>query len=214
MPTAGQQPWSCSAADPSTNLYSLPDLPVMDHQAIVNEPTRFSISKDSSLVIYPVPPVLNCNGTISALDFCYRERNVSSFNTEAHVFTLLILNKDSSSFTVTNRIAVRSTASNNSCAIHQFSQVEVQYCCDRFSLDTQDWFDLPGPNFAFGIITETTRALVVYETRSFTNLIAQAFQHDIEGDILAVGNTITLTEQDMSALRMFNFVLGKYLIGL
>lgn len=163
------------------------------------------------MAIYPVPPVLNCNGTVSALDFCYSERNMSRFNTEAEAFKLLILNMNGTSFTVTNIIEVHSTARAGTCSIHRFTSITIQYCCDRFSLDPEDWFDVPSPNFAIGITTypDTTRNLLAYISSRFTNLVAQSFEHVIEGEIPPVGSTITQEMSSNKALRMFSFVLGK-----
>lgn len=214
---AGQQlyQWSCSAVESSSNLHSLPDLPVTDSRNLVSEPTRFGAPRATELSFYPVPPTLNCTGTVLAVDFCYSEYNRDHFDTEEHVFTLLTLNKNGFSFTVSDVIPVHSKPSSGICTNYRFSSSNVRrYCCDRFMLDSQDWFSLPAPNFAFGITTfpRTSRNLLAYHVGDFSSLRVREFRYNIDEDPIA-GATINLTEQQRfsdRALMMFNFVLGKF----
>ena len=157
--------------------------------------------------------MLDCAETVSAFEFCYSD--TVKFSTEEHVFMLFTLNKNGSSFTVVNAIPVRSTPSPGKCANRTLTNpaITIQYCCDRFSLDRQDWFRLPADNFAFAITSypRSTRKLLGYYSNSYPELIAPYFQVDIgDSGIPAVGSNFTLTEQlSTRALRMVNFVLGE-----
>lgn len=215
---AGQQiyEWSCSSLDPSTNLYTLPDLPVKNPGDISSRDlTEFIAIAPEDSTVYSIPPTLNCTGAVSAVEFCYA--SISHFHTEEHVYKLLILNKNDSSFTVTNTIDIYCTPSPGICANRTLDpERTIQYCCDKFSLNSQDQFRLPADNFAFGLTSPySTRRRLSYSDNRYPDLIARDFELDITGSAIpAEGSTFTLTEQRSDrTLELFNFVLGGLLLS-
>jgi hypothetical protein len=223
--TGQQYHWSCSTVNPSTNLTSLPDLPVKDHATLISQrPSNFIVPVASDLTIYPLPDNLDCGGTVLAVDFCHSENDVNLFDIEAQVFTLLILSRNGSSFTVNNTFAINSISSPDTCGTYEYMypypDITIQYCCDRFWLDSQDWFTLPASNFAFGVTTypSTSRNLLAYSRREFPSLVADQYTFNIneEEEIPTTGSNFMLSNEDTlskRSLRMMNFVFGKSILS-
>lgn len=83
--------WSCSPLDVELNRYYLPSLPPASS---INTLT-VGLSDLDVIHIFPLPPNLNCSGTVSEIKYCYDTNETDGFD----VFTLLILNQNGLTFT-------------------------------------------------------------------------------------------------------------------
>ena len=132
--------WQCSALDVANNLYYLPNIPEGKYTGVTL--TAYTLSQPGVTYIYPVPSTqVNCSGTVSAVEYCYRGSD-GQLGNELLAFTLLTLEQNGLNFRVTGRIDIRTTP--HSCT-------RSPYCCDTTSLNMAGHFILPAPNFAFGI---------------------------------------------------------------
>lgn len=203
--------FSCSDPD-SQGYHSLPDVSIKDAHSLITSresPTLYFAPFFSTLHIFPVNPSLECNGTASALEFCYKEDDESHFFEERNLFTLLLLQQDSSSFTVTNVIEVRTTPRQEICLNYEFNARTVWYCCDSFQLDAADMFDLPSPNFAYAFTySPSTRSILEYCPT------APHYKYSYTG-VPTVGRVLTTNSDqwknssEVGGFLMFNFVIGK-----
>lgn len=183
--------------DTNNNRYSFPDL---------GGDGGIFTSSTNDLSIYPLPSALNCEGTVSALRYCYRLSNSDQFGNELTIFTLLTLEQNGTVFTVTNVIAVPSTPSGQICTGIPFSS--AQRCCDTLPLDMVDQFHLPTSNFAFGLL------LLDISLYRFSTFSVRVSHHRLsaspEVGSPAIGDTITVGDivTDRS-LRAFRFLLSE-----
>ena len=98
--------------------------------------------------IYPIPSAqVNCNGSVSSVEFSYTVHSIDTNSTEYKVFTLSTLYQNGSIYTVTNSIPIQSRPSSDICT----GIGSPQYCCDIARLNDTDKFKIPTSNFAFGI---------------------------------------------------------------
>jgi hypothetical protein len=207
--------WSCSNLD-SNNHYSLPDLEILDDHQDVADNRNFLLSTlRNELNIFPLPPTLNCSGTVTEVRFCYRSNQLGS---EVLVFTLLTLEQIGQNFSIRNVINVRSTPTVDICTGSRILVLLVQYCCDTLQLDTTNQFNLPTPNFAFGIIARSgTRGfgggLLTFDA-SFSQYAVQVEHYRPSSVDVAVGNTISVGNLTTGRrLRLFKFLLSKFIHG-
>ena len=110
--TASQYEWRCSQYDSTKDRYYLPNF---GGRANVLASTLIN-SQTGASYVYPVSQI-NCTGTVTDVEFCYTttSSNVNN-NLELLVFSLLTLNQNMDSFTVTKSIAVSSTPNLNECS--------------------------------------------------------------------------------------------------
>ena len=190
--------------------YILPDLGVGNDSALADMALnlRFLWSLSDVAYIYPVPPTLNCSGTVSAVQFCYVLSGV--LGTEREIFTLLTLGQSGLNFVVSSVIPVSSTPTEQICTSALFLG---QFCCDVMLLNSMDQFDLPAANFAFGIISEGS--LLAFNTAFFPQFIAEHYR--LEDATLAVGDNITVNISQSiltdRALRLVQFSISKFGLG-
>ena len=156
---SAQYQWSCSPLlDTIGDRYRLPDLGdggVEDIAGILLFPVVPSF-------IYPIPSTLNCSGTVTAVQYCYRARDIQ-LGRELLVFTLLTLQQSGLNFTITDVIPIRSTPMSDICTQSSILFMGTfQYCCDILSLDMLDSFLLPAENFAFGVQISSSVNLLGY----------------------------------------------------
>ena len=99
-----------------------------------------------------IPSTLNCSGTVTAVEYCYRAGD-SQLGTEQLVFTLLTLQQSGTTFTIIDVIPISSTPTSDICTS---GVMDAQYCYDTLSLDMMNSFLLPTDNFSFGVVTSTS----------------------------------------------------------
>ena len=166
--------------------------------------------------IYPIPPTLNCNGIVTAIEFCYAVQD-SQLNTDVIIFTFLTLQQNGLNFTVTDMLNVPSTPTSEMCTRVPIGPVTLNYCCDTLSLDLTSLaqFPLPMEQFAFGIVP--TFQLLRYNTNSPPGSSLQAEQFTfMEADadnMPRPGRTYSFSETDRQtneALRLINFLISKF----
>ena len=207
--TDAQYEWSCSALD---NQYALPDLGglVEDDGRVQANQLTLRGSSSSNIYVYPIPSTLNCNGTVTALRYCYNANNFQ-LGTEQLVFTLLTLEESGPSFTISDVISVRSTPTSQICT-GTFLVFTGQYCCDLWTLDVVKQFPLPTMDFAFGVAASDSVTLLSFSSFSSQYRVEQYIQGTETLVSLAVGSTITVNSDSMttsSTLRLFQFVISK-----
>ena len=169
----------------------------------------YQTSSENILFIYPVPPVLNCSGGVSAVKYCYRARD-GHLGTKQHIFTLLTLTQNGLSFSITDAIAVRAIPRVESC--YDAPLTSNQYCCGSHTLDTMDQFNLPAANFAFGILPSSDVNILGYNVNSYSSLLVEHYEQSraglgspIVGERIAVGS---IASRDRT-LRAFQLVIGE-----
>ena len=165
--------------------------------------------------VYPIPPTLNCNGIVTAIEFCYAVQD-SQLNTDVIIFTFLTLQQNGLNFTVTDIFVVASTPTSEMCTPVPGPQT-LNYCCDTLSLDLTSLaqFPLPMEQFAFGIVP--TFQLLRYNPAFPPGSSLQAEQFTfMEADadnMPRPGRTYSFSETDRQtneALRLINFLISKF----
>ena len=212
--------WSCSSLDTFTNTYTLPDLGYTDDRDVSADfVARFS---DGLMVdVFPIPPMLNCSGTVSAVEYCYgsllrpgSSRN-TRYGTRYLAFTLLILEQDGLNFMITDLIDIHSTPTVQICSDRTFSFTTTtsRYCCDRFALDNVNQFHLPASKFAFGVVRGSSLVFHLRYPSSFASFQVEQYSFAMTDlGTPAVGDTIALSHADRRtdmALRFLEFVISK-----
>jgi hypothetical protein len=203
--------WSCSNLD-SNNHYSLPDLEILDDdQDVADIRLRLLPTSRNQLNIFPLP-TLNCNGTVSAVRYCYSGGRLGR---EKLVFTLLTLEQSGQNFTIRNIIDVSNTPTVDICTEGRVAILSFQYCCDTFQLDTTSRFNLPAPNFAFGTIARSGTGgfgnLLTFGT-SFSQYTVEHYRPSSMD--VTVGNTISVGNLETDRrLRLFKFIMSKSCTG-
>lgn len=186
------------------NRYFLPNLGLGNHSLSEESSESVAQSDINSAIIFPVPPMLNCSGTVSEIEYCY---NAIGFPTGLVVFTLSILEKkNEETFLVTNTVSIQS--SNNCPTTGGFSQ--FQFCCGTLTLHSSDQFHLPTENFAFGIVTlSSSRTLAAFPSTVSPQYLVEHYtvsvtEVPVMGDTLRVGSTET-----NKTLRLLQFSMSE-----
>ena len=189
---SAQYEWQCSALQ-SNNRYFLPN---WDEDDV----TLRIPSSATTIYIYPIPSVLNCNGMVSAIDYCYRTEETG----QQLVFTLLTLVQNGLNFTITDVIEVRETLTRYSRLLG----------CDitSSSLNMMDYFQLPANNFAFGIVPASGVTLLRFNLFQSHYHVEQYQTDSMTIGALDVGTSFTLNEAINAPLRIFRFRLSKFFI--
>ena len=167
--------------------------------------------------IYPIPPTLNCNGIVTAIEFCYAVQD-SQLNTDVIIFTFLTLQQNGLNFTVTDMLNVPSTPTSEMCTRVPIGPVTLNYCCDTLSLDLTSLaqFPLPMEQFAFGIVPTFQNQLLRYDPYSSPGSSLKAeqftFTEAMGANMPAPGRTYTFNESDMNeALRLIKMHISKFI---
>ena len=197
--------WNCSLPDENPGAsYLIPDIGVDTSREAVATLLSLEESNDNDVIyIFPVPPVLNCSGIVSAMKFCYAVD--SDVETEQSIFSLLILEQRNLSFLRMNSILVTSTPSERICTTINVFSLGRQYCCDTKQLGITERFLLPSPNFAFGIL-QPSDLLAYGNTSSFL------VEHFRIPATRLLGNAITFSEEERQfdrGLRLIQFFISK-----
>ena len=201
MDSQGYQ-WQCSALD-AANLYYLPNLPEGNDRAVAVLFGSYISSSAGTAYIYPVPSTqVNCSGTVSAVEYCYRG-NTGQLGTELLAFTLLTLEQNGSNFRVTDRIDIRTTPHSQICT--RFLLTTTQYCCDITSLNMADRFILPAPNFAFDIAIPPSSVSLL----GFRSSLQVAHYQEAQTVIPSVGSTFSVGNTVIQGLRLLRFHMSK-----
>ena len=152
--------------------------------------------------IYSVPSTqVNCSGTVSAVEYCYRG-STGQLGTELLAFTLLTLEQNGLDFTITDRIEVRTTPRSQICTGDRLLFPSNQYCCDTTSLNMADHFILSASNFAFGITIPTSSVSLL----GYQSLFQVAHYQAV---IPSVGSTFSVSNQVTQGLRLLRFQLSE-----
>ena len=203
MDSQGYQ-WQCSALD-AANLYYLPNLPEGNDRAVAVLFGSYISSSAGTAYIYPVPSTqVNCSGTVSAVEYCYRG-STGQLGTELLAFTLLTLEQNGRNFRVTDRIDIRTTPHSQICTGYQFILPNYQYCCDTTSLNMADRFILPASNFAFGIAIPTSSVSLL----GYRSSLQVAHYQEAQTVIPNVGSTFSVGNQVTQGLRVLQFHMSK-----
>ena len=207
-----QYQWKCSPLD-ENNLYTLPDLGESDSDLIVmvSHGLRIRLSSPGITYIYPVNSAeINCSGTVTALDFCYRAF-ASDLGSNSLVFTLSLLQGNGGiDYTVTNTVEVRGTSSSSDCSR---DIIGSRFCCEIFTLSPQDQFNLPSPNFAFGITIPSSGNINMFglSPGTYSNLTAGQYQLSVAPVVGGVysfpSNSLVVSE----TLKWLKFLISKHL---
>ena len=211
--------WSCSPLDTSTGSYTLPNLGYGGHQDVASNFGNLEPSESDRVDVYRIPSTLNCNGTVSSLDYCYggliQSNSMINYGTEYHLFTLLIFEQNGLTFRITDLLDVFSTPTRQICTDRLLSQFEqhFRFCCS--TLQHEAIFSLPAANFAFGILPRSLVSQIRYIVRQLPQFRVErySFSTSLLGTP-AVGDTFTLTGDDAvvrtdRALRLLQFGISK-----
>lgn len=162
-------------------------------------------SPANNLYIYPLPLALSCNGTVSAMRYCYNDNELGA---DRLIFTLLILEQNGLNFTVRDVSSVHSTPTSQIC-----TRFFSQYCCDVFTLNAVDHFSLPAADFAFGIATSDSVDLLGFDDDDRPQYrVEQYILETVNLDSLTEGSTVSVdsgSRTTTDALRLFQFFISK-----
>ena len=208
-----QYEWSCSPLS-INNSYTLPDL---DFKTVENIDNVVGVTNDVTDV-FPIPPTLNCSGTVSAIDYCYIGREDSLiYGMRYLIFTLVTLEQENLTFTITDVIPVHSTPTAQKCIM----QTNDLYCCDSLQLNTTHQFNLPVPNFAFGMIRSTSQEIRQLRYRNRVNMgrfipefLVEQYNFDTTQDLDTpqAGDIFRLNDSSRTldrGLRIIQFTISK-----
>jgi hypothetical protein len=145
---------------------------------------------------------------VSAVEYHYNSYGFDLWN-EKLIFTLLTLEQNGRNFTIRNVINVTSTPTADIC---NALDVNLEHVCrDTLQLDAVNNFDLPTPNFAFGIIARSGEFglgdLLTYDIDS-----PYAVEHYRPSTVenTTVGTTISVESLSRERqLRLFKFIISK-----
>ncbi len=213
-----QYQWSCSSLDTSTNTYFIPDIhsevtggsAQRRDQGIASQSGDYS-SSSSDLYLYQIPPALNCQGTVTALEFCYFTLNIN-LGAEVSVLRFYTMEVTGDTARITSTMDLSSELNSQKCTSVTTGSDVRNYCCETQSLDIGDYFLLPASNFAFGIRPFNPTGVGLLAFRSSSQIIAEYFVFDSATTLsLGVGDTLQLPQSASTrlALRLVNFVICK-----
>ena len=165
--------------------------------------------------IYPIPSTLNCNGIVTAIQYCYGVLD-EKLDTDVFIFTFLTLEQNGLNFTVTDMLDVPSTPTSEMCTrMPGLASINFNYCCDTLSTSQ---FPLPVEQFAFGIVPQFQ--LLRYNPNFFPGDLLQAeqftFMVENAGNMPTSGRTYSFSETDRQtdeALRLVKFLISKSING-
>ena len=192
--------WKCSILDQNRNQYFLPGLTEGGDDPdgfIAANPFNFTLP-EVQMYIYPLPASLNCNGTVSAVEYCYAYFNTSTRREEELlVFTLLTLEWNERNIRITDSIGIRSTPDQIKCTDF--------FCCDATRLNLMDQFHLPARNFAFAIAPSSNESafLLGFNGTFYPQYLVRHYTRS-----LFEGSQFNVTPSD-EALRVFQFIISK-----
>ena len=149
--------------------------------------------------IFTIPSVPSqCNGTVTALEFCYRAHRGYLNTSELHdVFEFLSVTRDGHLFNIIYRFTVQSALQSSYCSHWLNGDSD---CCDTFVLPQEQWFKIPS---TFGVnIPNSDRNLLAIPFLAVDLNIEQFRTVVIEGR--ATGDQINLPD-----IPLLRFVTRK-----
>lgn len=161
----------------------------------------------NDVLIYPLPPMLNCSGTVKGVWYQYGVFS-SQLRTSHLIFTLLTLKQNGSSLTVTDVIPIHSTPRNQICGpVH----TRYNFCSDFMPFGPENQFHLPSANFAFGIISTDISLLAFYPLSPIQ--VEHHRLNSLELDSISVHDTISVDNITLDmTLRILKFIISKSII--
>ena len=163
---------------------------------------------DNLLHIYRVPNLdASCYGPVTAIEYCYRYSNNAGSGHPMFNWTALILEDTGSNLRISSIYVLHSLGSRGSASCtNSGNQVT---CCDVTNIDR---FDLPMPNFIFGVTESAQGNSHNAALLGFADALAQ-YQVDTillnkAGLTLSVGSAVSSAPTLKRGLRMLWFVIG------
>ena len=109
---------------------------------------------------FSVSPRCNCNSTVTAIQYCYRDINVLNNNSMESVFEFIV--RDDSPST---EITVQSALTGSTCNCQQNMRCD---CCDTFKVFPEHHFQIP---LTFSVRTANTNKRLLMISSSAVNAI-------------------------------------------
>ena len=210
--------WSCSPLDANTSRHTLPDLRYGDDENVAFI-LQDLFSSDANVDVISIPSTLNCGGTVSAVEYCYASTvETAPLEETFQLFTLLTLEQNGLTFRINDIIPVFSTPTDSICTDIAFTQTsDIRVCCDSMPLNRfllfQE-FELPAPNFAFGIIPESIINHLRYDAAEFPEFRVEQYSFpDTVIGMPEAGQLFSVSGSDRTtnmALRLLKFVISKH----
>ena len=204
-----QYQWSCSPLlNTIDGRYRLPDLGYGNDEDVARIARDLTFIESGISYVYPIPSTLNCSGTVTAVEYCYRTPLGSQLGIRQLVFTLLTLQRNGLDFTITDVIPIRSTPTSDICTqtlTTLLSNFIPQYtCCDTISLNMMNRFLLPAESFSFGVISVN---LLTHRVGIYPQFLVDHFRYS-RADFSApvIGGSITLTESSRGSDRTLSLL--------
>ena len=149
--------------------------------------------------IFTIPSVPSqCNGTVTALEFCYRAHSGYLNTSELHnVFEFLSVTRDGHLFNIIYSFTVQSAPQSSYCSPRLNGDSD---CCDTFVLPREQWFKIPS---TFGVYIPSSDRNLLAIPFFAVNLNIEKFQTVVvEGR--ATGEPISLPD-----IPLLRFVTRK-----
>ncbi len=181
--------WRCPPLDRNSNRHYLPE-----REEIFNY--TWEKSMPNTTYIYHVNKrILNCNGTVTAVEFCYTTTSTINSRGQRKVFTLLILNQSNGQYyNVTKSIPVFSYKCNAS------------RCCELMTLQDQDQFNLTKSDFYIGLSSESDHNLNGLHSSVY---LAYRVKSYLLNRLPALNEITKLTGNDCRTPRLMWFHISK-----
>ena len=146
--------------------------------------------------------MVNCTGTVSAIQYCYSDASISLDN-QLEVFTLFLFEQEMPQrFRTTDVVNVRSTPTSEICRRGRHSRF---YCCDTMQISP---FLLPSASFAYGVVGDSIlrySGLSQYDNVEYFNFSPGA--NPTVGTFYSVSNDGT---EDSRDVRLLQFIIGRF----
>ena len=212
--------WRCSPLNVTSNQFSLPN--VLDEAGFQYSPAVpdrvVSILNKNMVYVFPIPELLNCRGTASAIRYCYRVyTHTEGEYPKAIEFSLLAMEQIAEhSFRTDRVIAIYSAPTSQLCTEHfvpSVAETYYRYCCDSMSLNTIDTFRLPASNFAFGIVYDSNTALVFLTSSTGLKVERYSEAKGLVSSPPVEGTEYTFSpssRETNNTLLLFQFYISKF----
>ena len=169
-----------------------------------------TVTADRRVYIYAIPPESaqrDCSGTVTAVEYCYRETRPELQQTK-DVFYILSLTPsinqtdNRTQFTVNRRIIINSTASDDKCAVFE-DRPWLYVCCENKSLVK---YQIPSSNFTFAIVARKDFRLLISTNTTTEYTYLKSFNDESVLDTeIQEGNSISLNQQTNMSLLLLRF---------
>ena len=207
-----QYQWNCSVPDDNGERY-IPGIEIGFERNILTVPT--AVDEVTMNRVQNRISQTECTGEVTAIEFCYRY-SAAGQGEPVFNWTVLILEENSNSFTITRIITIESHPSllnEGHCTNVGEGQVE---CCDREDFNSFSAVTNNNIMFVFGV-TESAQG----NTHNATLLGVHESQHEYRvfalsistiGQTIAVGSTLPKPRGGNNrGLKLLRFVIGKLL---